>query len=108
MEVLDNLHCFLIGDEIEGVHPLEENSAPEDPSEIAVSQKSRVAKATRWKQIVAYEYTSNSFAAEEMQEKLYSVISRAHKVGLQVRPVISVWPKSRILASNEYCCRSAQ
>ncbi|KAJ3666419.1 hypothetical protein Zmor_001861 [Zophobas morio] len=44
--VLDNLHCFLTGDEIEGVHPLEENSAPEVPSEIEVSKKSRVAEET--------------------------------------------------------------
>lgn len=45
--------------------------------------------STKWKQTAAYEFTANSFCAEEMCNKIKSIIQRAHDIGLVIKVIIS-------------------
>ena len=41
----------------------------------------------RWKQIVSYEFTANSFDPQEVKERILTIIRKAKTVGLNVRSV---------------------
>ena len=43
----------------------------------------------RWKQIIAYHFTANSFDPQELKDIIVKIIQKAKKVGLQVRSVTS-------------------
>lgn len=52
--------------------------------------------STKWKQTVAYEFTANSFCAEEMCNKITSIIQRANDIGLVIKVIISdMGPQNR-------------
>jgi hypothetical protein len=43
----------------------------------------------RWKQVVAYEFTGNSFSANEFHDKVASILKKCTEIGLTVKVFIS-------------------
>ncbi|KAL1509011.1 hypothetical protein ABEB36_003818 [Hypothenemus hampei] len=64
--------------------------------------------STRWKQIVGYDLTCNSFRAEEIYDRIFNIIKRCHEIGLYIVTVItdmgpnnqSLWKKLNIGAGK--------
>ncbi|XP_025160194.1 uncharacterized protein LOC112589802 [Harpegnathos saltator] len=45
--------------------------------------------STKWKQTVGYEFTANSFCANEIVQKITTIIQKAHDIGLTIKVIIS-------------------
>jgi hypothetical protein len=44
---------------------------------------------SRWKQTVTYEFTGNSISSQDLLQKIMTIITKAHEIGLSIRVVIS-------------------
>lgn len=44
---------------------------------------------TRWKQIIAYDFTSNSFSADQLYSTIIEIIKRCHNIKITIRAVVS-------------------
>ncbi|CAH1382772.1 unnamed protein product [Tenebrio molitor] len=54
--------------------------------------------STRWKQIVAYDFTANSYNSSEAYERLKGILMKAHEIGITVRAIVSdMGPQNRSL-----------
>ena len=110
-EVLEGLSAFLAQDPVLQMRDVKEDTG-EPQKKKAKSEKSTTKKKVskhhdkdgnslathvmcfmlcglqmRWKQIVCYEFTANSFDPQEVKEKIVSIIQKAKAVGLKVRSV---------------------
>lgn len=54
--------------------------------------------STRWKQIVAYDFTGTSYNPLEIYERIKQIIYKAHEIGITVRAIVSdMGPQNRSL-----------
>lgn len=52
--------------------------------------------STNWKQIVGYDFTSNSINTDELNSRLMSIINKTHEIGITVRAIVSdMGPQNR-------------
>jgi len=51
---------------------------------------------SKWKQTIAYEFTTNSFCSEEIVQKITTIIQQVNDIGLKIKTVISgMGPQNR-------------